>query len=711
MIEVPAFDNNLSMFGDYAERVEAILRTQANGDAPSFFYVFPTLNGPREWLLVAATQNDHRLGLEQLRAFIGPDVARIQPSPSDPSHPLNRYETVIQLAGNQGGAFLEGLELMLRVQATRPPRRFAVEIPLASLLGDFRLEARGREGRVDRGKVRLLYEQIEATGLLSLENLRFLKVEMLASCGSWRELVEVDWFDELCRTRRPITITHRLLEAVWRAHFDEFEVGEDPGNAVAVFGESDLGHRYSTLVRTVDETNSKHGRRLLMLAARTSGDRERCERILAQAPEEERRWLMRLGGLDEGPREGPESLRSSELIDKAFSEGAWGTVIDLILQLEAPEASHAQRLVDAAYELDDQAQCKYVLEAITGVDLTSALQSRAFRDRLRWVTDVANDHCASWMDWVRKASNAQWPQAFRTIEELSEAWSVDNFKNNEESSEFGTRLLEAFDGPNRPALRQSLSNLCDLASQLFNEPEAEDVVFAILTVLSTDENPSPQVREAFIKTVDGALSSGPSASRYEQLIETGEELWDRARAPGNIDWLVDLVETVVMWPCPAPDRRLGFVVNSATDIRRFASEVAVETRVVVDDLLQELGAGTIDWPQVSQDMALEIDVWARLSGKTVGLYSLVANIGARLEAKLKILCPTVQVVPNSDTVNTEKLQSLARSADYMIVDTRHASHAATGAIDAVLRRNEQILPTGGGISSFLSALKNVIVDE
>lgn len=711
MSEILTFGSDFSAFGTHAERVQAIVVAQSKKEAPAAWSVLPTLNGPRDWLLVAATQNGQRLGLEQLRAFIGPDIARTEPSSSVPAGPNARYQTFVRVAGNRGVDFLDGIELMLRVQATQPPGRVVVATPLASLLGDFGLETRGRDGKVDRERVRTLYARIDSTGLLSLENLRFLKVQMLAACGNWRELVELDWFDELCRTRRPIKITHRLLEAVWKAHFDELEVGEDPGNAISAFEERDLGHRYASLLRAVDETTSKQGRRLLMLAARSSGDRARCERVLASAPKDEQRWLARLGGLDDGPTESTGKVDPLDPIDVAFQEGAWGLVLELILQLGVIEPANARRLVEAAYELDDQSRCKSVADAIADVDLTDELQSRAFREHFEWVRDAAGDHCASWTEWARKAATEHWPQAFRTVEESCESWSIAAFQHDQESAEFAIRLLEAFDGPNRVVLRQALASLCDLAAQLFSEPAAEDVIFAVLEVLSADENPSPQVRAAFIEALDGALRSGASAARYEQLIETGTTLWDSARSPGNIEWLLDLLETVVMWPCPVNDVRLNLVLNAANDFRRFAAEVAQEARAIVDEILDEFGGGVIDWPEVDNDVAQGRDVWATLAGKTVGLYSLVANIGARLEAKLIELCPGVQVLTNADTVNSGRLQALARSADYMIVDWRHASHAATGGIDAVRDRGDQILPAGGGVSSFLSALKEALVAE
>tara|TARA_B110000196_G_scaffold317793_1_gene331689 strand:- start:520 stop:681 length:162 start_codon:yes stop_codon:yes gene_type:complete len=42
------------------------------------------------------------------------------------------------------------------------------------------------------------------------------------------------------------------------------------------------------------------------------------------------------------------------------------------------------------------------------------------------------------------------------------------------------------------------------------------------------------------------------------------------------------------------------------------------------------------------------------------------------------------------------------------VDTRHASHAATGAIDASRPRAQQRFPAGSGISSFVACIREAI---
>jgi hypothetical protein len=104
----------------------------------------------------------------------------------------------------------------------------------------------------------------------------------------------------------------------------------------------------------------------------------------------------------------------------------------------------------------------------------------------------------------------------------------------------------------------------------------------------------------------------------------------------------------------------------------------------------------------------ELDVWAKLDGKSVGIYSLLTRAEIYLKDRLSRLCSVGDVKGNSDHVATQALRSLAERSDYLVVDTWHAAHQATGAIDAVRPRDRQILPRQRGHSGFLRALEDAL---
>jgi hypothetical protein len=134
-------------------------------------------------------------------------------------------------------------------------------------------------------------------------------------------------------------------------------------------------------------------------------------------------------------------------------------------------------------------------------------------------------------------------------------------------------------------------------------------------------------------------------------------------------------------------------------------QLAHRQAVMANVLANQAGLGVS--LEIAPDAPGQGNIWARLVGARVGLYSLLPRAGIRLQERLCGLADgRVAVEQNGDHVATSGLQSLAAHADFMVVDTWHAAHSATIAIDAVLSRDRQVLPRGGGVMSFLAALQD-----
>jgi hypothetical protein len=131
--------------------------------------------------------------------------------------------------------------------------------------------------------------------------------------------------------------------------------------------------------------------------------------------------------------------------------------------------------------------------------------------------------------------------------------------------------------------------------------------------------------------------------------------------------------------------------------------LSLRQRVDVEAMAPEFGvqALPVDLARSGEDRP----VWACLDGKVVGLYSLLGQAIPRFTARVRMLCAPAEVRGNADTTATSALTSLAERADYLVVDTWHAAHQATGAIDAVRPRERQILPRQRGVSGFIRALE------
>jgi hypothetical protein len=88
----------------------------------------------------------------------------------------------------------------------------------------------GNEAEAER-----LYEEILATGRLSLENRHYLRVRLLTGLGKWTAIAaEAQLLRQLSDLHLPPQVRGELLDALYRTHIDPVE---DPRNATASLAE------------------------------------------------------------------------------------------------------------------------------------------------------------------------------------------------------------------------------------------------------------------------------------------------------------------------------------------------------------------------------------------------------------------------------------------------------------------------------------------
>jgi hypothetical protein len=238
-----------------------------------------------------------------------------------------------------------------------------------------------------------------------------------------------------------------------------------------------------------------------------------------------------------------------------------------------------------------------------------------------------------------------------------------------------------------------------------SSPAADPFVDAVLLVLASDENPSALVRAAFFDLLMDVLASGPSNDRYTDILTTAESLWSRVRSREATPWILDVLDGLASHPSPNEGARRALVSIVVASVYEFAPRLTKDERVLFEAIGRECDVAVALPASEPLRATKSADVWEALKGRLIGIYSLTQGMGARLGERLEALCGGVHVEQNTDTVATAALRALAVKADFLLVDTRHASHAATDAIDALRPRDRQLFPAGGGISSFIARLR------
>lgn len=693
-----------------ADLIEIALRRQAALDDPvrERWVVVPSGVESIGWLLVANETEGLRRGLEAFGAFVGPALASVAPlNGLRPRDGLLAYS--IELTASLE-AFVDALQLMTNVRASAPLVRREPELPVALLVRDFYLAL--ADGDVASSASAL--ERLEATGLLDGQNLRFLRVERLARHGHWQELGRQPWLKELCRSRRPTRISNHLLEAVWRVYLEDGVAEGGSAKAWQVFESQGLLEAFGPLARSVDVPQSLRGRRFAAMVAKGSGDDALLGRVLAGVSAEERDAINELLA---GNAVALPDQRLNDIRD-LFDNGDYHAVV------AAAESEgggkHVALAVRAAYESEDAALAARVVEMVAGLRDDQLPSSAGFRRALDAVERLASDRCEGWPDWFRRLADSTWPGSSEVARDGVIIWDRAWLRDSVEAAAVAESLLRTVDGPNAGRLRATLDLLCDLAGGGCESPESAPFVDAVLLVLAEDENPSHQVRSAVFELISRIVASGPTTDRYVDLLNTLEAMWRRVQGRDAVPWVLDILDVLAAQACPDRPRRrmlvanitgsfLGFAHRLSRDELGLAHLVADDCEVTFEPSLAsrergyEPGAMYLDMPT-----ALEATTWPRLAGRLVGVYSLTEGIGDRLQQRLRPLCREVRVEQNSDHVATERLRSLATGADYLIVDTKHATHSATGAIDKVRPRERQLFPSGGGMSSMLARLREAL---
>ncbi|MFI7073408.1 protein DpdD [Micromonospora sediminicola] len=695
---------DLTRFKGLRQRVEMLVEGQANDWVSGIggWLVIPLQRDPQGFYLLSEDREGQRRGREVLQAFLGPATATIEAVQLSTAEQADRSLQVaglVQVSYVRRAAvapveLLDRLEDAVATVRGRDARVRPIRHSHIDLLRDFRLALLQRDSRLAEQAL----QDLRLTGQLSAENLRFLRIELLGELGRWRELRELPYLAELLRTRRSRAVNEVLLEMLWWTDVaDLCAAGLTPQD---VYESTGLGARYGSLAAAVDVPASAGGRAVAAVDALTRGDDERFQRLLHVADDAERERLHRLAALAQ-PAAQPTTTSGAD-VRAWFEDGQYEVVIQAFLNTADPDI--AEFAVQAVLDIEDHANGSVVLEIVQAlvVEERISLDRRLNRD----IDDLArfvDSTCKGWVEWSSRLSrDDRWPKAAEVLRSQHAQWEGLGTLQASKLSQLASDVLDGWTGANADQVAMVLDLLCLAAADTASTAQAVEFCDTVLVVLADQQNMSAPVREAYLVLLDQLLQAAPAETRYRELLDQVGALWRRVASPTVFDWGLGLVEVLLSTPAPDLGSRAATVMAVLGRGQDFQKRLNLRQRSELEVLAEEVGMPL----QIVQEPTEETDgTWRQLDGRVVGLYSLLPRAAESLEKRLSRLCSPKAVEGNADTVSTTALQSLARRADYLIVDTWHASHSATGAIDAARPRSRQILPRGRGVTSFLQALE------
>lgn len=701
---------DISRFGARADRIEGLIESQTSRYRPnsSDWLVLPWSDG---FYLFSEDTEGQRRGRESLVAFLGPSVVSVETVPAVRLQrllPEGWKPTGLLWASyldgvipGQAGAdeMLARLEDMVATIGGRVWRRLELKPTHADLLRDFRLALLSR----DDESANRLFDGLRLNGHVSAENLRYLRIEHLAAFGRWADMRALPHIDALLKSRRPQAISEILLQMVWWTEL----AGTSHLSLLAAFHDRGVLQTFGSLLRCPHIPSTQEGRFVAFLTALVDGEIARQEAILEHVDgTDEQARLRELATHGPSGSNGVAVSVDAEPGDPivvAFTAGRFADVVSRFL--EQPSADQADLAVQAVLESRITGDASRVLAEVLEFDARGELDlSRRGRRDLQDLGRLAGDVCDGWVAWsTRLAGDARWTDASAVARDQAAFWTRIGELDAVEVSDICEALIEAVGGVNDDQLRASLDILCSEAVSQLERGSADDFCQAVLLLLSEQDNFSEMVRIAYLDLFIAWLGVGPSKAEYSKMIEQTSAIWKAIASPVAIDWAIGVLEAVTDLPCPDGPGRTVFAASMVDRTRQFYARSSVRSRVEIEMLASDLGLATreIQVPEAEES------AWSELNGKLLGLYSLLPRAATLLGRRLATLS-SVEVRGNDDKVATPGLRALAERADYFIVDTWHAAHQATGAIDSVRSRDRQILPAQRGVSGFLRALESVL---
>lgn len=706
-----------TVYGDMSDRIEALVAKQIEAFVPqrSNWLVLPWhyQADPAGFYLFSEDREGQRRGREVLTGFLGPGVARLLSVPDEllaGLFPSEWAETSLTKATFvQRAPQVDRLDMLARLEdlvatvASRPAVIEEIYPNHVDLLRDVRLAMLSQDGV---GAHRL-FEQLVLTGQLSAENIRFLTIELYARFGRWQEMVDLPYIAVLAQARRPRVVTESMLQMIWAT-----QVATHLGLAsvASVFASQDVLGRYASILRSIEVPSTPQGRVLAYLTALADEDPDRQNAIRQAATDpDEAAALAALACTTPAVQPEPTPAPASEvaLVRAAFDSARYKQVVALFLTDPAP--ADADFAVQAILDLGGHERVSEVLHVVRGWVSDGTLEpGRRLANDIDDLAALVDEIARGWVDWAQRIGAAEsWGDAAMTLRNQYTDWVSLRELTADQVSAIAEGVLDAIGSVNEQQLRASLDILCRVAAEVVKYPSCAPFTETVLEVLADQENMSAQVREAYVILLEAILESGPSTASYAEVLTNTSRLWDRIRARLHVDWALEILDAIAGASCPAQDRRDAFGVAVLSYLRSL-DRLDLRQRVEIESLAPEFGLVAIDL-----DHATTVDdesVWSKLDGSVVGLYSLLSHAVPRFSERLRALCPSAEVVGNTDTTATGTLTALAQRADYMVVDTWHAAHQATGAIDNVRPRSRQILPQQRGVTGFLRALQGSLED-
>lgn len=147
---------------------------------------------------------------------------------------------------------------------------------------------------------------------------------------------------------------------------------------------------------------------------------------------------------------------------------------------------------------------------------------------------------------------------------------------------------------------------------------------------------------------------------YRRVWEDIRSLVSELASVRSIDWLLDLAELTVVYPCPDPGIRGSVWSQISTVLNQFRSRLTPAQSALAADIAATVGL-TEAFPALHESLETsELQLAASASHvRLIAIYTLTESVGRRVQRVLSAMYPRLRVEILHDVVSTPRLEQLA----------------------------------------------------
>ncbi|TCP53871.1 hypothetical protein EV586_105217 [Tumebacillus sp. BK434] len=688
---------------------------------------FKPLDGNRVyWYGVAFSEEDMQWLGEQLQSFIGVSYSDFQGRRAVPNPSLAFDQMVNGLTEGRyyrfhGNSAEITATVVLMGQLWRKGKssqKVDVSKTVGRLLRDFYVAVQVGQ----RSSAEELLNELKARHYVNADNLLFLRVHMLTGMEKWDEVVQLRQMGTLLALKRPQRVTESLIQAVYHHFLAKWE--HQPAKVLDVFRD-EVWPQFGALYTHRGQMQSPEALKSFMLRAVAVQPVQLllCNEILAtpSLDAKDRQFLEAVSQFlpQELP---PHHMTEMEKAQADFSIGSYESALRWLkptrCNLEA-----VQYGIQIAFKLRTTEAREYVSEMMGQLSVEEHQQLKSSKTLQSLLEQIfpANDTeeeapPSGWLDWLERVENQQQVKFFDLVYLNPADWPEGELLN---SADHMQRFIDGMD-------------------RCFNKKETQDLVFSAvphaLELLKRDPRwPNERLQPVYLKLIEwiilstnghvndfyllyelteGLLKTNISDSVYETVLYAAVDMFTDYGDFPHLNWAMEYLEMIFLNQCPRRELRVEYLQLITEKFRQYKRHVSYTQWELLKLLYQDFGMEAA-WPALVQefdldriDLKREVSIWAKLSGRTVGLYTLTRQVARKVESMIQSHAPDSKFIVDHSKVNTASLETLADASDLLIISWQSAKHAATVSLaDRYSTRGRQpIYPEGKGSSGIIRAL-------